>query len=80
MVEPLIIWLTALGKGYDITSCGFKLASKLYADGGTLLTPSVEDMISVLDIIQQFSRWSGIDLNAAEFNITAYTHELQAIL
>jgi hypothetical protein len=29
MVEPLIKWLTASGKGYDIASCGLKLASNL---------------------------------------------------
>ena len=52
MVEPLIRWLTASGKGYDIASCGLKLASKWYADGGTLLTNTIEDMISLLDIIQ----------------------------
>jgi hypothetical protein len=28
MVEPLIKWLTASGKGYDIAFCGLKLASK----------------------------------------------------
>jgi hypothetical protein len=52
MVEPLIIWLTASGKGYDIVSCGLKLDSKWYVDDGTLLTNAVEDMISLLDIIQ----------------------------
>jgi len=60
MVEPLIRWLTASGKGYDIASCGLKLASKWYAYDGTLLTNSVEDMISLLDIIQQFIKWTGI--------------------
>jgi hypothetical protein len=79
MVEPLIIWLTASGKGYDIASCGLKLTSKWYADDGTLLTNLVEDMISLLDIIQQFSTWSGIHLNNAKCKITAYIHELQAI-
>jgi hypothetical protein len=79
LVEPLIRWLTASGKGYDIASCGLKLASKWYADDGTLLTNSVEDMISLLDIIQQFSTWSGIHLNATKLKITAYIHELQAI-
>jgi hypothetical protein len=79
MVEPLIRWLTASGKGYDIASCGLKLASKWYADDGTLLTNSVEDMISLLDISQQFNTWSGIHLNAAKRKITAYIHELQAI-
>jgi hypothetical protein len=79
MVEPLIRWLTASGKGYDIASCGLKLVSKWYADDGTFLTNSVEDMISLLDIIQQFSTWSGIHLNAAKFKITAYIHEVQSI-
>ncbi len=52
MVEPLIRWLKASGKGYDIVSCGLNLASKWYADDGTLITNSVEDMIALLDIIQ----------------------------
>ena len=55
MVEPLIRWLKASGKGYDIASCGLTLTSKWYADDGTLITNSVEDMIALLDIIQQFS-------------------------
>ena len=79
MVEPLIRWLTASGKRYDIASCGLKLASKWYAGDGTLLTNSIEDMISLLDIIQQVSTWLGIHLNAVKCKITAYIHELQAI-
>ncbi len=79
MVEPLIRWLTATGKGYGIASCGLKLASKWYADDGILLTNSVEDMITLLDVIQQFSTWSGIHLNANRCKITAYIHALQAI-
>jgi len=79
MIEPLIGWLAASGKGYDIASYGLKLISKWYADDGTLLTNSVEDLISLLDIIQQFSTWSYIHLNAAKCKITAYIHELQAI-
>jgi len=79
MVEPLIRWLTASGKGYDIEPCGLKLAIKWYADDGILLTNIVEDMISLLDIIQHFSTWSSIHLNAARCNITAYIHELQTI-
>ena len=54
VVEPLIRWLKASGKGYAIASCGLNLASKWYADDGTLITNSVEDMIALLDIIQQF--------------------------
>jgi hypothetical protein len=79
VVEPLIRWLTASGKAYNIASCGLKLASKWYADDGSLLANTVEDMISLLDIIQQFNKWSGINLNAAKCKITAYIHELQAI-
>jgi hypothetical protein len=51
MVEPLIRWLMASGKGYDVALCGLKLASKWYADDGTLITNYVEDMISLLDIV-----------------------------
>ena len=79
MAEPLIIWLTASGKGYDIASCGLQLASKWYADDGTIITNSVEDMISLLDIIQQFSTRSDIHLNVAKCKITAYIHALQTI-
>jgi len=62
-----------------MASCGLKLASKWYADDDTLLTNSVEDMISLLDIIQRFSTWSSIHLNAAKCKIADYLHELQAI-
>ena len=79
MVEPLIRWLKASGKGYDIASCGLNLASKWYADDDTLITNSVEDMTSLLEIIQQFSAWSGIHLNTAKCKITSYIHELQSI-
>jgi len=79
MVEPLIRWLTASGKGCDIASCDLKMANKWYADDATLITSYVEDMISLLDIIRQFSTWSGIHLNVAKCKITAYIHELQTI-
>ena len=79
MVEPLIRWLTASGKGYDIASCGLKLASKWYADAGILIANYVEDMIFLLDIIQQFSTWSDIHLNVAKFKIAAYIHALQSL-
>jgi hypothetical protein len=80
MVEPLVMLLNASGKGYDIASCGLKLAIKWYVDDGTLITNSVEDMISLLDMIQQLSTWSGIHFNVAKCKITAYIHALQAIL
>jgi len=79
MAEPLIRWLTASGKGYDIASCDLKLVSKWYADDGTLITSSVDDMISLLDSIRQFRTWSCIHLNSSKCKIIAYIHELQSI-
>ena len=79
MIEPLIRWLNAADKGYHITSCGLKLSSKWYADDGTLVTNSVDDMISLLAIVQQFSDWSGIHLNVGKCKVTAYIHELQTL-
>jgi hypothetical protein len=55
LIEPLIRWLNAAHKGYYIKSCGLKLASKWYADDGTLVSNSVDDMLSLLSIVQQFS-------------------------
>jgi hypothetical protein len=79
MIEPLIRWIRASNKGYDIASCGLQLANKWYADDGTLVTNSVEDTISLLDLVGQISKWSGIHLNAKKCKITAFIHELQAI-
>ena len=76
MVESLIRCHTASGKRYDIASSGLKLANKWCADDGTLITNSVEDIISLADIVQQFSTWSGIHLNVAKCKMTAYIHEL----
>jgi hypothetical protein len=59
-------------KGYTIASCGLTPASKWYADDGTLVTNSVKVMISLLDIVYQFSAWSGIHLNVAKYKIIAY--------
>jgi hypothetical protein len=78
VIEPLIRWLNAADKGYRISSCGLKLASKWYADDSTLVTNSVDDMISLLAIVQEFSDWSGIHLNVGKCKITAYIHELQS--
>ncbi len=76
MIEPLIRWLNAADKGYNITSCDLKLASKWYAEDGTLITNSVDDMISLLSVVQQFSEWSGIKLNIDKCKVTAYIHSL----
>ena len=79
MIEPLIRWIRASSKGYDITSCDLYLVSKWYADEGTLVTNYVEDMISLLDMVDQFSKWSNIHLNGDRCNITAFIHDIQAI-
>ena len=55
MIEPLIRWLNTSDKGYEMTSCGLRLASKWYADDGTLVTNTIEDMVTLLDIVKQFS-------------------------
>ena len=70
MVEPLIRWLAASDKGYNVASCDLKLARKWYVDDGTLVTNSVEDMISFLDIVKHFSTWSSIHLNVAKCKIS----------
>ena len=79
MTEPLIRWLTASQKGYDITFCGLRLTSKWYADDGKFVTNTIDDMITLLDIIEQFSAWSGIRLNVGKCKITAYLQGLQSI-
>ena len=75
MFEPLIRWLRASDKGYGIASCGLQLDSKWYADDETLVINSVEDTIVLLDLVDQFSTWSDIDLNAGKCKITAFIHD-----
>jgi hypothetical protein len=79
MIEPIIRWLNATDKGYNITSCGLQLANKWYADDGTLVTNSMDDLMSILSIVQQFSKWSGIHLNVDKCKVTAYIYSLQSI-
>ena len=80
MVEHLIRWLKASHKVYDIASCHLKFGTKWYADDGPLVTTLVEDIITLLYIVQQFSNWSGIHLNVDKCKITAYIHALETIL
>ncbi len=79
MIEPLVRWLRASHKGYDIASCSLQLASKCHADDGTLVTSSVEDMIVLLDLVGQYSKVPGNHLNIRKCNSTAFIHDLQAI-
>jgi hypothetical protein len=46
----------SLPKGYNIAYCGLQVASKWYADDGTLVTNSVEDMMVLLDIVATLVR------------------------
>ena len=69
MIEPLTRWLNASNKGYDIKSCGLKLSSKWYADDGTLVANNIDDMASLLDIVEQYIDWSGIRLNVGKCRI-----------
>ncbi len=77
MIESLMRWLNASNKDCDMTSCGLRLASKWYADDGTLVTKTIEEMVALLDIVEQFSDWSGIRLNAGNFKITVCIQSLQ---
>jgi hypothetical protein len=79
MIESLIRWLNASQKGYHINSCGLRLASKWYADDGTLVTNTVQDMVTLLNIVEQFSDWSGIRLKMGKCKITAYLQGLQTL-
>jgi hypothetical protein len=36
-------------------------------------------MVKLLDIVEQFSVWSGIRLNIKKYRITAYMHKLQSV-
>ena len=78
MIEPLIRWLNASHKGDDMPSCGLQLASKWYADDGTLGTNTIEDMVVLLEIVEQFNDWSGIRLNVGKCKITTYMQNLQS--
>jgi hypothetical protein len=78
MIEPRIRWLNASNKGYDMTSCGLRLASKWYVDDGTFVTNTIEEMVALLDTVEQFSEWSGIRLNVGKCKITAYIQSLQS--
>ncbi len=66
-------------KGYEITSCGLRLANKWYANDGTLVTNTIDDIVNLLDLVEQLSDWSGIRLDAIKCKITAYIQGLLSI-
>jgi hypothetical protein len=61
-----------------MTSCGLQLASKWYANDGTLVTNTIEDMVALLEIVEEFSNWSGIRPNVGKCRITTYMQNLQS--
>ena len=76
MIEHLIRWLNVSQRDYDIISCGLQLAIKYYADDYTLVTNTINDMVTLLDIVEKSSVWSGIRLNFGKYKITAYIQGL----
>ena len=71
-IEPLIRWINASQKRYDIASCGLRLDRKWYKNDDTLVNITIEKMVTFLDIVKQFSDCSGIRLNVGKCKITAY--------
>jgi hypothetical protein len=78
MIEQLIRWLTVSQKGYNIASCGLRLVSKWYADDVALVTNTIDDTITLLNIVEQFSDKPGIRLNVGKCKIAAYLQGLQS--
>ncbi len=62
-----------------MSSCGLRLASKWYADDETLVTNTIEKIVALLNIVEQFGDWSGIRLNVGKCKITAYIQSLQSV-
>jgi len=62
-----------------MASCGLRLASQWYANDGTLVTNTIEEMDALLYIVEQVSVWSGIRLNVGKCRVTAYLQSLQAL-
>jgi hypothetical protein len=52
VIEPLIRWLNASQKVLNLSSCDLHLASKWYADDGTLVTNTLEDNVTLLDLVE----------------------------
>ena len=44
-----------------------------------MVTNIIEEMATLLDIVEQISEWSGIRLNVGKCKITAYIQVLQSI-
>jgi hypothetical protein len=43
-----------------------------------MVTNTIEDMVTLLDIAEQLSDWSGIRLNVGKCKINAYMQKLQS--
>ena len=79
VVEPLIRWIKSTQKGYTLTSNNLSLSSKWYADDATLVAPTIPALEAQLQVVEAFSKWSGIHLNISKCRLTDYTHKLQNI-
>ena len=69
--NALLLALEASGAGHQ-TATGLKTPARAFADDVTLATTSVEDMSTLLTIVDQFCNWSGMRLNVPKSEITAY--------
>ena len=79
MGEPLIRWIKHTHKGYTLTSNNLSLSSKWYADDATLVAPTIPALEAQVQVIEAFSKWSGIRLNIPKCRLTGYIHKLQNI-
>jgi hypothetical protein len=79
MVEPLVKWINSTQKGYILTSNNLSLSSKWYADDATLVASTIPALEAQLQVVESYSKWSGIRLNIPKCRLTGYLHILQKI-
>ena len=79
MMEPLLRWLAKGSRGYLPSNTSMAYPTQAYADDLTLLTDSLEDMLTQFDKLERFSTWSHILINGKKCAITAYLHSLQRL-
>ncbi len=79
MIEPLIRWIKSTQKGYTLTSNNLSISSKWYADDATLVASNIPVLETQLQVVESYSKWSGIRLNIPKYRLTGYLHILQNI-
>jgi hypothetical protein len=55
------------------------LADKWYANGVTLLTNIIEDMLALLHVVESFNAWLGTRFNIDKCKITVFIHAFQSL-